>query len=82
MYTFLSFFETQTPAVAANGPPVLLAFQGGDKFALDAYSIANGELSLVDTKIGYHNTDFSAIRKTPSGIVSVDFDGVLQILRF
>lgn len=81
MYTFLSFFDCE-PQTSSNLPPILLAFQGGDKFALDAYSVAKGELEMVDSKVGYHQTDFSAIRRTTEGIISIDFDGTLQVLRF
>jgi len=82
MYTFMSFFESLPEKTMSSEPPILLAFQGGDKFALDAYSFENGELELVDTKIGYHKTDFSAIKRTKQGIISVDFDGTLQIFKF
>lgn len=88
MYTYLSFYEPELPQefrkISNNQPPIILAFQGGDKFALDAYSLeqGSGTLNMVATKENYHETDFSAIRRTREGIVSIDFEGNLKIFKF
>jgi hypothetical protein len=82
MYTFLNFYEPGNLTNEGNSAPVILAFQGGDKFSLDAYVLENGELELANTKERYHRTDFSAIRRCKDGIVSIDFEGNMNILKF
>lgn len=82
MYTFLSFYEPEDLPASSQEPPVILAFQGGDKFALDTYSLESGQLNMVATKERYHRTDFSAIRSCRDGIVSFDFEGNMQIMKF
>lgn len=61
--------------------PVILAFQGGCRYNLDAYIVAkHNELELLHSIEKYHRSDFSAIRSEDGCVFSVDFEGNMNIL--
>lgn len=61
--------------------PVILAFQGGAGYNLDAYIVTkHNTLDLIHSVRGYHKNDFSAIRSLGRKVFSVDFDGNMNIL--
>lgn len=61
--------------------PVVLAFQGGDGYNLDAYIVMkHNEVELLHSFEGYHQNDFTAVRSVAGYIFSVDFQGNMNVL--
>ena len=74
MYSYINF------DYKCNGVPLAIAFQPEDERRCDVFAFIDGKLELAYTKMGYHSSDFTAIRAVSGKIVSIDYNGVMRIL--
>ena len=76
LYSYLNF------ELSFEGKPLLLAFQCGDSYFLDAYLLDKSQLKVLHQQKNFHATDFSAIRMFNKKLFSLDFEGKLRIIDF